>query len=173
MYLHILIIILHSMNFGLFYGAFYVEVGNFSGPKLEGKNTTAWYFCWRKKKRFSLETGHLLMPALCVVNLHRNQRGWYHLFIFDAPWFHLRKRHVADTTFFSSTHCDSFCEKDSMNAPIKCTWDCRCKGKSAMHFHLMMFSLDIYSNNISIFLTGWDIQYLGILIQYQEELLKL
>ena len=31
----------HSMNFGLFYGTFCVEVGNFSGPKLEGKNTTA------------------------------------------------------------------------------------------------------------------------------------
>ena len=30
----------HSMDFGLFYGSFYVEVVNFSGPKLEGKNTT-------------------------------------------------------------------------------------------------------------------------------------
>ena len=41
----------HYMNFGLFYGTFYVEVGNFSGPKLEGKNTTAWYFRWRKKEK--------------------------------------------------------------------------------------------------------------------------
>ena len=32
---------LHSMNFGQFYGTFYVEVCNFSGPKLEGKNATA------------------------------------------------------------------------------------------------------------------------------------
>ena len=31
----------HSMIFWHFYGTFYVEVGNFSGPKLEGKNTTA------------------------------------------------------------------------------------------------------------------------------------
>ena len=31
----------HSMNFGKLYGTFYVEVGNFSGPKLEGKNITA------------------------------------------------------------------------------------------------------------------------------------
>ena len=31
----------HSMNFGLFYGTFYVEAGSFSGPKLEGKNTAA------------------------------------------------------------------------------------------------------------------------------------
>ena len=31
----------HSMHFGLFYGTFYVEVGIFSGPELEGKNTTA------------------------------------------------------------------------------------------------------------------------------------
>ena len=31
----------HSMDFGLFYGTFYIEVDNFSGPKLEGKNTTA------------------------------------------------------------------------------------------------------------------------------------
>ena len=29
------------MDFGLFYGTFYVEVGNFSGPKLGGKDTTA------------------------------------------------------------------------------------------------------------------------------------
>ena len=31
----------NSMNFRQFYGNFYVEVGKFSGPKLEGKNTTA------------------------------------------------------------------------------------------------------------------------------------
>ena len=29
------------MNFRLFYGTFYVEVGKILGPKLEGKNTTA------------------------------------------------------------------------------------------------------------------------------------
>ena len=39
------------MNFGLFYGTFYVEVGNISGPKLGGKNTTAWFFTWRKKEK--------------------------------------------------------------------------------------------------------------------------
>ena len=33
--------------------AFYVEVGNFWGPKLEGKNTTACYFaCLKKEKIF-------------------------------------------------------------------------------------------------------------------------
>ena len=32
---------IHSMNYGQLYGTFCVEVGNLSGPKLEGKNTTA------------------------------------------------------------------------------------------------------------------------------------
>ena len=36
--------ILQSMSFGKFYGTYYVEVCNFSGPNLEGKNTTASYF---------------------------------------------------------------------------------------------------------------------------------
>ena len=40
----------HSMNFGQFYSTFYVTAGNFSGTKLQGKNTTAWYFRWRKKE---------------------------------------------------------------------------------------------------------------------------
>ena len=41
----------HSMDFGLFYGTFYVEVGNFSGPKLEGKNKAIYLIFSMKKKR--------------------------------------------------------------------------------------------------------------------------
>ena len=83
---------LHSMNFGQFYGTFYVEVGNFSVPELEGKNSTAHIFIEEKKKIFCLENGHLLIPAFWLVNLHRNQSCWYDLFIFDALWFHSYER---------------------------------------------------------------------------------
>ena len=67
--------IIHSMDFGLFYGTFYVEVGNFSGPKLEGKISLLDIFVEEKRKRFCLENGHLFMSAFWVVNIHRNQRG--------------------------------------------------------------------------------------------------
>ena len=58
------------MNFGLFQGTFYVEVGKFSGPKLEGKIPLLDIFVEEKKKRYSLENGYLLMPAFWVVNIH-------------------------------------------------------------------------------------------------------
>ena len=63
------------MNFGLFYGTFYVEVSNFSGPKLEGKIPLLDISVEEKEKIFSLENGHLLMPAFWVVNLHINKCG--------------------------------------------------------------------------------------------------
>ena len=47
----------HPMNFGLFYGTFYLEVGNFSGPKLEGKIPLLDIFVEEKKGKFSLEMG--------------------------------------------------------------------------------------------------------------------
>ena len=91
---------IHSMNFGLFYGTFYVEVGNFSGPKLEGKNTTAWYFRWRKKEKiffgkwayfdarilgskYTQKSTWLISPFYLrrnVIPFAKNTRGWYHLF---------------------------------------------------------------------------------------------
>ena len=64
-----------SINFGLFYGTLYVEVGNFSGPKLEGKNSHCLIFLLKKKRKAFLENWHLLMPVFWVANLHRNQRG--------------------------------------------------------------------------------------------------
>ena len=89
--------------------------GQLFRPKVIRKKYHCLIFSLKGKKRLSLENGHLLLPAFWVVNIHRNQRGWYQLFIFDAPWFHLRKIHVADTTRLSSTHRDTICEKDSMN----------------------------------------------------------
>ena len=65
----------HSMSFGLFYGTFYVEVGNFSRAKLEEKIPLLDIFVEEKKIIFCLENGNLLMPALWVVNIHRNQHG--------------------------------------------------------------------------------------------------
>ena len=53
----------HSMHFGLFYGTFYVEVCNFSGPKLEEKIPLLDISVEEKKKIFCLENGNLLMPA--------------------------------------------------------------------------------------------------------------
>ena len=47
----------HSMNFLLFYGTFYVEVGNFSAPKLEGKIPLLDIFVEEKRKYFLLKTG--------------------------------------------------------------------------------------------------------------------
>ena len=41
----------HSMKFGLFYGNFYVELGNSSGPKLEGQNTIALFASLKKKRK--------------------------------------------------------------------------------------------------------------------------
>ena len=76
---------LHSMNFGQLYGTFYVVAGNFSAQSYKEKIPLLDIFVKEKKKRFSLENGHLLLPAFWVVNLHRNQRGFYDLFIFDAP----------------------------------------------------------------------------------------
>ena len=49
--------IIHSMDFGLFYGTFYVEVGNFSGPKLGGKIPLLDIFVEEKKKRFFWKIG--------------------------------------------------------------------------------------------------------------------
>ena len=65
----------HSMNFGQFYGTFYVEVATFQGQSYKEKIPLLDIFVEEKKKRFCLENGHLLMPAFWVVNLHRNQRG--------------------------------------------------------------------------------------------------
>ena len=65
----------HSMNFLLFYGTFYVELGKFSAPKLEGKIPLLDIFVEEKEKSFSFENTHILMPAFWAVNIHRNQRG--------------------------------------------------------------------------------------------------
>ena len=51
------------MNFGKFYGNFYVEEGSFSGPTVEGEIPLLDIFVEEKKKSFSLDNGHLLMPA--------------------------------------------------------------------------------------------------------------
>ena len=93
------IVKIHSMDLGLFYGTFYVEVGNFSGPKLEGKNTTAWYFRWRKKEKIffgkrasfvacilgsksTQKSTWLLWPFYLrrTVIPSKKTRGWYHPF---------------------------------------------------------------------------------------------
>ena len=110
--LDLLWIIMHSMNFGIFYGTFYVEVGNFSSPKLEGKNTTAWYFRWRNEEKilfgkwvyfdarilvskYTQKSTWLISPFYLrrtMIPFAKKTRGWYHLFIFDAPWLNFRKR---------------------------------------------------------------------------------
>ena len=62
-------------EFGIFYGTFYVEVGNCFGPKLKETIPLLDIFVEEKKIIFCLENGNLLMPALWVVNIHRNQHG--------------------------------------------------------------------------------------------------
>ena len=47
----------HSMNLGIFYDTFYVEVGNFSGPKLEGKIPLLDIFVEEKTKDYFWKMG--------------------------------------------------------------------------------------------------------------------
>ena len=67
---------MHSMNFGLFYGTFYVEVGNFSRAKLEEKIPLLDILVEEKKIRLFFENWHILIPAFCVVNLHTLFETW-------------------------------------------------------------------------------------------------
>ena len=85
--------ITHSMNFGLFYGTFYVEVGNFSGPKLEGKIPLIVIFVEEKKKRFF--------------------RKWAS---FDAHILGSKSTQKSTwliSPFYLFLHRDSICEKDT------------------------------------------------------------
>ena len=81
----------HSTNFGLFYGTFYVEVGNFSGLKLEGKNTTAWYFRWRKREIILF--GKWASFDARIMGSKSTQKSTWLIspFYLHASWFHLRK----------------------------------------------------------------------------------